>query len=68
MNKSFSGEYDNYNYHSAEEMSLSEQIESAKKALASAIRLSRINESDYWDKKIIEIKQRIQQLEIVSNS
>jgi hypothetical protein len=26
MNKSFSGEYDNYNYHSAEEMYFSEEF------------------------------------------
>jgi hypothetical protein len=63
MNKSLCGEYDNYNYHPAEEMSLTEQMESAKEALASAMRLYQINKSDYLDKKIIEIKQKIQELE-----
>lgn len=63
MNRSLCGEYDNYDYRSADEMSLQEQMESAKKALASAMRLSKTNKNDYWDRKIIEIKQRIQQLE-----
>lgn len=63
MVNSLHGENDNYNYHSASEMSLTEQLESAKKALASAIRLSQINNSDYWDDKITEIKKRILQLE-----
>lgn len=62
-------EYDNYYYRSSREMSLTEQLDSAKKALVSATRLSRINENDYWDDKIIEIKKRIQQLEYkVGNS
>ena len=70
MNKSLCGEYDKYFYRSSSEMSLTEQVDSAKKSLESAIRLSQINKNDYWGNKIIEIKKRIQQLEqlIVNNT
>jgi hypothetical protein len=44
-------------------MSLDEQISFMKKTLESAIRISQINESDYIAKKIVEIKQKIQELE-----
>lgn len=44
-------------------MSLTEQLNSAKEALVSAIRLSQTNKSDFLDNKIIEIKERILQLE-----
>ena len=57
------GEYDNYNYRSANEMTIAEQIESAKKALESVIRLSRNNPNNYWEKKKAEIQLRIKQLE-----
>lgn len=63
MDKSLLGEYDNYDYRSADEMTLEEQIESAQKALAAVIRLSQCNKSDYLDKKKTEIQLRIQQLE-----
>ena len=63
MAKSLYGENDNYCYRSANEMSLAEQLDSAKKALVAAVRLSQTNRSDYWDNKIIEIKKRILQLE-----
>ncbi len=63
MNKSLRGEYDNYFYRSSTEMSLAEQLDSAKKALISATRLSQINKNDYWSNKIIEIRKKIQQLE-----
>jgi hypothetical protein len=65
MDRSFYGEYDNYSYRSAEEMSLAEQIESAEKALAAAMRLSKTNKSPCWDGKIAEIQQRIQQLKLL---
>ena len=67
MSNSLHGENDNYNYRSSNEMSLSEQLDSAQKALASAVRLSHKNESYYLKKKIIEIKKRIQQLEQLIN-
>ncbi len=63
MNKSLRGEYDKYFYRSSTEMSLAEQLDSAKKALISATRLSQINKNDYWSNKIIEIRKKIQQLE-----
>ena len=63
MDKSLRGEYDNYDYRSADETTLEEQIESAKKALAAVIRLSQSNKSDYLDKKKTEIELIIQQLE-----
>ena len=67
MSNSLHGENDNYNYRFSNEMSLTEQLDSAKKALASAERLSQKNESYYLEKKIIEIKKRIQQLEQLIN-
>ena len=63
MNKSLQGEYDNYIYRPADELTIADQIESAKKALASVIRLSHINKSNYWEKKKTEIQLRIQHLE-----
>ena len=63
MIKSLRGENDNYLYHSANELTLSQQIESAQKALSSVIRLSQTDKNDYWGKKKTEIESRIQQLE-----
>ncbi|MBO5342201.1 MAG: hypothetical protein J6A73_05930 [Lachnospiraceae bacterium] len=63
MSKIMYGENDNYHYRSSSEMSLTEQLNSAKEALDAAIRLSQTNKSDYLDNKIIEIKERILQLE-----
>ncbi len=63
MNKSLQGEYDNYSYCSADELTITDQIESAKKALAAVIRLSHINKSNYWEKKKTEIQLKIQSLE-----
>jgi hypothetical protein len=63
MDRSLYGEYDNYDYSNAEGMSLDEQISFMKKTLKSAIRISQTNESDYIAKKIVEIKQKIQELE-----
>jgi hypothetical protein len=59
----YDGEYDNYDYSNAEGMSLDEQISFMKKTLESAIRISQTNESDYIAKKIVEIEQKIQELE-----
>jgi hypothetical protein len=63
MNRSLYGEYDGYDYRPVEEMTLQEQIESAKKALVAAKKLSQTRKSDSLDQKIVEIKHRIQQLE-----
>ena len=57
------GEYDNYDYRSAEETTLEEQIESARKALAAVIRLSETGRSDYLDKKKTEIELRLEHME-----
>lgn len=63
MDKLLRGEYDNYNYRSATEMTLEEQIESARKALAAVIWLSETGRSDYLDKKKTEIELRLEHLE-----
>ena len=46
-----------------DELTITDQIESAKKALAAVIRLSHINKSNYWEKKKTEIQLKIQSLE-----
>ncbi len=62
-NTNKNGEYDGYDYRTSAEMTLQEQLDSTKKALASAIRLVESNKSDNMNKKIEEIKQKLQQLE-----
>jgi uncharacterized membrane-anchored protein len=63
MDRSFCGEYDNYNYRPVEEMTLEEQLESAKKSYDAVMRLSQREKNAYLDEMIIRIKQRIQLLE-----
>ncbi len=65
MNKSLRGENDNYHYRFPEEMSLEEQLDSAKKTLVSVEELLQNNNyyTVFLNNKIIEIKKRIQQLE-----
>lgn len=57
------GEYDNYDYRTSAEMTLDEQIDSTKQALASAIQLLKDKESDYSNDKVNEIEHRLQHLE-----
>ena len=68
MNKSFQGENDNYVYRSADELTIADQIASAKRALASVIRLSHINKSNYWEEKKAEIQIKIQRLESLNRT
>lgn len=63
MNEIVYGEYDNYDYSSADGMSLDEQLSFMKKALKSAISIAQKNKNDYWNKKIAEIQLKIEQLE-----
>lgn len=57
------GEYDNYDYSSADGMTIDEQISFMKKALKSAIEISKINKNTYWIDKIEYIKAKIKELE-----
>lgn len=61
------GEYDNYDYQTSAEMTLDEQIDSTKQALASAIQLLKDDESDYLNNKVKEIEHRLQQLESIKS-
>jgi tRNA-dihydrouridine synthase len=61
--RSYYGEYDNYNYRTADEMTLEERIELAHDALDAAISLSQSYKNGSWDDKIIEIKQHLEWLE-----
>lgn len=61
------GEYDNYDYRTSAEMTLDEQIDSTRQALASAICLLKDNESDYLKNKVKEIDYRLQQLENIKS-
>lgn len=63
MDKVVYGEYDNYDYSSAEGMSLDEQLSFMKKALNSAVSISQKNKSDFWNNKVAEIQFKIEQLE-----
>ena len=63
MSKIIYGEYDNYDYSSADGMSVDEQLSFTKKALKSAISISKKNKNEFWNKKIAEIQLRIKQLE-----
>lgn len=63
MSKIMYGEYDNYDYSSADGMTVDEQLSFMKKALNSAIEISKINKNTYWIDKIKYIKARIKELE-----
>jgi uncharacterized membrane-anchored protein len=63
MDRSYYGEYDNYNYRPVEEMTLEEQLESAKKSYDAVMRLSQREKNAYFDEMMIRIRERIQLLE-----
>lgn len=60
-------EYNINDYRTSAEMTLDEQIDSTKQALASAIRLLKHDESDYLNNKITVIEHRLQQLESIKS-
>ena len=68
MSKIMYGEYDNYDYSSADGMTIDEQLSFMKKALNSAIEISKINKDTYWIDKIKYIKARIKELEQLKKS
>lgn len=63
MSKRMYGEYDNYDYSSVDGMTVDEKLSFMKKALNSAIEISKINKDTYWIDKIKYIKTRIKELE-----
>lgn len=68
MSKIMYGEYDNYDYSSADEMTIDEQLSFMKKALNSAIEISKINKDTYWIDKIEYIKAKIKESEQLKKS
>ena len=60
-------EYNKNDYRTSAEMTLDEQIDSTKQALASAIRLLKDDESDYLNNKVTVIEHRLQQLESIKS-
>ena len=68
MSKIMYGEYDNYDYSSADGMTIDEQLSFMKKALNSAIEISKINKDTDWIDKIKYIKARIKELEQLKKS